>query len=256
MLRGWFTRRRGCRPVRYTFTRAINALLIGVFALGPAACNRAETLTTPDVPLPSVPLIKAPFPDSVTTSRGLPPRVGDSTSMLLGDTIVQTSLSLFGPTSTASAQVALRVFVRDTSVGVLHGRMLGLAACPFSLRLYATSDRSTAPVWVSDKAAPALRCPTLAQYDPSWTDVTAAFDVPSILGDSLPAGNTASRIRFTLVTDVRSSSLPVLSISPVTERLQRATSPPCVSPPRVRSLARAREFCARLPHFEIRAHGQ
>jgi hypothetical protein len=217
MLRGWFTRRRGCRPVRYTFTRAINALLIGAFALGPAACNRAETLTTPDVPLPSVPLIKAPFPDSVTTSRGLPPRAGDSTSVLLGDTIVQTSLSLFGPTSTTPAQVALRVFVRDTSVGVLHGRTLGLAACPFSLRLYATSDRSTPPIWVSDNAAPPLRCPTLAQYDLSWTDLTAAFDVPSILGDSLPASKYA--VAYTLrLADGRSFEFAAGSVYLTSDR--------------------------------------
>jgi hypothetical protein len=178
----------GCRSMSYKLTRAINALLIATFTLGPAACNRAETLTTPDVPLPSVPLVETPFPDSVTTSHGLPPRAGDSTSVLLGDTVVQTQFSLFGSSSTTPAQVALRVFVHDTSIGVLRGRTLGLGACPFSLRLYRTSERATPPAWMSDKAAPALKCPTLAQYDLHWTDVTAAFDVPSILGDSLPAG--------------------------------------------------------------------
>jgi hypothetical protein len=143
-----------------------------------------------------------PFPDSITTGGGLPPGVTDSTTRALGgDTLVQTQLHVFpayvvgrdqvGPGAPTSApmRVNLRVFARDTSVGVLRDRPLVLAECPIVLRLYHGADRSAPPAWRSDAAPRALACPSARQYRAN--DFQFEWPAPALLDDSLPAGRYA-----------------------------------------------------------------
>jgi hypothetical protein len=140
-----------------------------------------------------------PFPDSITAGRGLPPRATDANTRVLGgDTLIVSQLFAHPAYSVAPGQVppgaptsgpmriSLRVFARDTSTSTLRDRPLDLAACPVRLRLYRTADRSGAPVWRSEAAAPAAACPTPRWYRPN--DVTLEWAVPAILGDSLAAG--------------------------------------------------------------------
>jgi hypothetical protein len=172
--------------------RLLRRLPAAIAALSVAAllaCNRAATSRE------STPSVGPGFPDSVTANRGLPPRAVDSMAVLLGDTILQTSVITSPVTPTHPMhpmQLGLRIFVHDTSVSVRRGGPnLRLTACPFSLRLYRNGDRSTVPAWRSDKAGPSIRCPVLERFDTSRTDVTATWDVSHLLGDSLPAGRYA-----------------------------------------------------------------
>jgi len=120
-----------------------------------------------------------PFPDSINRANTLPPRTGDSATVVLGDTL---AVGLIGG---AGKQISVRFFARDTASGVLHPRILPLTACPFVVAL--TRLGEAAVLWGSDRAAPALRCPTVQRFlDGAETD--AAYDVSSVLGDSIPAG--------------------------------------------------------------------
>ena len=152
------------------------------------ACSRSE-LTFPG--WSAVPYETPPFPDSITKSRGLPLMAMDSTAKVFGDTVVRTWVSTTAAWVRPAMQLTVRMLVRDTSSSVLNGRTLALDQCPFVLRLHRAVEPSTAPVWRSDRAAGVLRCPTFTSFGSSFTDVTASWDVASILGDSLPAGRYA-----------------------------------------------------------------
>jgi hypothetical protein len=130
------------------------------------------------------------FAASAAQGRGLPPRAADSTPVLLGDTIVQTSLLAFPADGARPMLINVRVFVHDTSSGIMRGRTLALARCPFSLRLYRSG--STVPAWSSEKASAPNRCPELQPFDTGRTDVTVQWSVPALLGDSLVAGSYVS----------------------------------------------------------------
>ena len=112
-------------------------------------------------------------------------------SVQLGDTVVRTSILAEPATATLPMKLNLGVFVMDTALRARGGRLLPLATCPFSLRLYRNADRSTPPAWTSDKATAGLQCPALQGHDTSRTEVSATWDVHSLLGDSLPAGRYA-----------------------------------------------------------------
>src|SRR5262245_50114473 len=144
------------------------------------ACNPAEGTFAG---WKAVPYETPPFPDSITKSRGLPPMAMDSTAKVFGDTVVRTWVSSFPVWAIPAMRLDLRILVRDTSSSVLNGRTLALDACPFVLRLHRGVEPSAAPVWRSDRAASALRCPKLTGVGASFTDVTASWDVASILGD-------------------------------------------------------------------------
>jgi len=149
----------------------------------------SDAPTAPDVPLPfdAPPLI--PFPDSVVASNGLPPRVGSASAHVLApDTIVYTG-SFVAPVSAGRAmQVGVQVVVRDSSTLAYHLLPFAFADCPLVLRVYRAQSASPAPVWQSDRATGALRCPNLQTLDPSGTSFLAGWDVAAMLGDSLPAG--------------------------------------------------------------------
>ena len=120
-----------------------------------------------------------PFPDSINRADALPPRTGDSSTVILGDTLA------VGQIGGGGKQISVRFFARDTSSGVLHTRMLPVAECPFVVAL--TRLGETAAVWRSDRAAIALRCPPL-QHFLDGAEADAAYDVSSVLGDSIAAG--------------------------------------------------------------------
>jgi hypothetical protein len=129
------------------------------------------------------------FPDSVRASDGLPPLAGSATTrMLAPDTVVQSELSLAPAYERRPMQLSLQVIVRNTSTSGLGLRTLPLASCPFVLRLFGTQSVSTTPVWQSDRANAALRCPAFQSFRTEGTTGTATWNVASILGDSLPAG--------------------------------------------------------------------
>jgi hypothetical protein len=124
-----------------------------------------------------------PFPDSVTLSNGIPPRAGDSSTVVLGDTLAVGQIGappVYGGAS--PMKITARFFARDTSNSVFRPRDLPVTACPFVLMLSRVGDARIA--WRSDRAAPSLACPALQRF--SGTDVNATWDVPAILGDSLP----------------------------------------------------------------------
>lgn len=153
--------------------------VLAAFALAIAfACDRSGT-TDP---------LMSTFPDSVRVSQGLPPIAFDGWStQTIGDTVILASLR----TDVASLQQAMHVDIEviayDTSASPL-GRNLPIGTCPLSLRIYRGTDRSVPPAWESDKAAPAVRCPTLQSLGRSSTDIMASWDAGAILGDSLPVG--------------------------------------------------------------------
>lgn len=159
-------------------------------AVALAGCRRFDPLKAPDARSADVGA-EIPFPQSVISSRGLPPRPADSAEVLLGDTVVRTSIFVEPATATQPMQLTLGVFALDTTRRARGGRLLPVAACPFSLRFYRNADRSTSPAWSSDNAAAALRCPALQRHDTSRTEVTATWDAPALLGDSLAAGRYA-----------------------------------------------------------------
>jgi hypothetical protein len=94
-------------------------------------------------------------------------------------------------------RITTRFVVRDTSSSVYRARSIPLAACPFVVTLSRAGQ--TAVVWRSDRAPALLQCPALQQPG-TGTDVTATWDVPTLMGDSLPAG------RYDAALDVRTAS--------------------------------------------------
>ena len=152
---------------------ALPVPLIGAISF---ACS--ELITDPLV---------APFPDSVRVSQGLPPRVLDSTVRMVGDTVIYAVLWTNEASPQRAMQVNVTVTASDTSVSPLR-RNLAIGICPLSLRIYRGTDRTAPPVWQSEKATPAVGCPTLQSFDRSATYVQATWDVGAMLGDSLPAG--------------------------------------------------------------------
>jgi hypothetical protein len=156
---------------------AIPVALIGAISF---ACS--EGITDPLAASSSI-----PFPDSLRVSQGLPPLALDSTARIVGDAVIYASLWTNDASSQQAMQVSVRVTVYDTSVSARR-RNLPIGTCPVSLRIYRGTDRSAPPVWQSDKAPPAVGCPTLRSFDQSATDVQATWDVAAMLGDSLPAG--------------------------------------------------------------------
>jgi hypothetical protein len=180
----------GIVSIRPKLVHRSAAFVLALFAVALGACRRPDPLRPPHVGQHPNPVVQTPFPESVTSSRGLPPRVADSTSVLLGDTVVRASVFTEPATATQPMRLNLAVGVADTTIRPIRqrGRVLPLAACPFSLRLYRNADRSTSPAWSSDKTTTALRCPALQQHETSRTDVSATWDVPALLGDSLRAG--------------------------------------------------------------------
>ena len=165
----------------------------------PAGAAPAETALGPSA-----------VPDSILRSPGLPPRSGDSATAVLGpaaDTVVQTSVLVVPPWSARASQVApgaptsggmrveLRVLGRTPDPNRLVEVPLPLAECPLALRLHRRADRTDAAAWRSEAVRGALACPPVRRYGAS--DVTAAWDVAAMLGDSLPAG------RYFLAFDVR-----------------------------------------------------
>jgi hypothetical protein len=154
-----------------------------------------------------------PFPDSITRANTLPPRTGDSVTVVLGDTLAVGQLGGGGKT------IAVRFFARDTASGVLQPRILPLAECPFVVAL--TRLGETTVVWRSDRAAPALRCPTLQRFlDGAETD--AAYDVSSVLGDSMAAG------KYRAALDVHAADGRVLHYTPGTMYLTQTIEPSLV----------------------------
>jgi hypothetical protein len=174
------------------------------------------------------------IPDTVVRGMGLPPRADDSTSRALGpqrDTLVvatawatpawSASPSQVGPGMPTSGPMRLevRVLVRDTSTSVYRPLALAFGRCPVVLRLYRAAERTGAPAWRSD-AAGALACPTPWQPDSPFNDRSVSWDVPAVLGDSLPAG------RYHFAYDVRLDDGRVLSYATGSAFLTAATEPP------------------------------
>jgi hypothetical protein len=114
-------------------------------------------------------------------------------------------------------RISARFFVRDTSSSTYHPRSIPLATCPFVLTL-ARGGQSVI-VWRSDRASGALRCPSLQQSD-NGTDVSATWDVPAVLGDSLPTG------RYDLTLAVNTASGRVFRFAKGGNYLDRNTEAP------------------------------
>ena len=173
------TRRRSTARSR-TYALAACVIVLSCGSDGP---------TAPDVPPPldAPPVI--PFPDSVLASNGIPPRAGSASAHVLApDTIVQTAPFVAQVVSGRAMQVGVQVLARDSSTLTFNLLTLAFADCPLVLRVYRASPASPTPVWQSDRASGALRCPNLQTFYPSGTAFLAAWDVAAILGDSLPAG--------------------------------------------------------------------
>jgi hypothetical protein len=138
-----------------------------------------------------------PFPDSITKASGLPPRYADSSTVVLGDTLaIGQILAVLNYGFPNPMQITARFFVRDTASSVYRQRSIPLAECPFILTLAHAGQ--SAVVWRSDRAVVPLQCPMLHPAG-TGTDVTAVWDVPILLGDSLHAG------RYDATLDVRTA---------------------------------------------------
>ena len=178
----------GHRRLIQTYARRASRRFLAACVLGTSVVVLSCGSNTPTTPEPGTSPI-VPFPDSVRVSNGLPPLSGSaSTRILAPDTIVQAFVSVAPVFVGRPMQVTIRVLVRDTSTSVLRDRTLALATCPFVLRLYRAQPASSTPVWQSDRASGALRCPDLQVLDTERTHVEATWDVAAVLGDSLPAG--------------------------------------------------------------------
>ncbi len=151
-----------------------------------------------------------PFPDSINRANPLPPRTDDSSTVVLGDTLA------VGQVGNGGTQISVRFFARDTASGVFHPRTLPLAECPFVVAL--TRLAETAAVWRSDRAAPALRCPSL-QRSLDGAEVDATYDVKSLLGDSIAAG------KYRAPLDVHAADGRVFHYSSITMYLTPTIEP-------------------------------
>ena len=106
---------------------------------------------------------------------------------MVGDTVIYGVLWTNEASSQRAMQVNVTVTAYDTSVSPVR-RHLAIGICPVSLRIYRGTDRTAPPVWQSEKATPAVGCPTLQSFDRTATYVQTTWDVGAMLGDSLPAG--------------------------------------------------------------------
>ncbi len=175
-------------------SNVVNAVLASVVVASSSCQSPTDTVGLPaQQHSPAI-----PFPDSITKASGLPPRSADSSTVVLGDTLAIGQIVAY-PNYVFSApmRITAHFFVRDTSPSVYRQLAIPLAECPFVLRLSRVGQ--AAVVWQSDRAAAPLQCPALQQAG-TGTDATATWDVPALLGDSIPAG------RYDAALDVRTAS--------------------------------------------------
>ena len=178
--------------------RASSKLVLSVLAGTVVASSSCQGFTEAGGLPAQVHSPPTPFPDSITKASGIPPRYADSSTVVLGDTLAIGQLAAYPNYGfPIPMRITARFFVRDTSSSVYRQRAIALAECPFVLTLSRTGQ--TAVVWRSDRAAAPLQCPALQQAG-TGTDVTAIWEVPTLLGDSLPAG------RYDAALDVRTAS--------------------------------------------------
>jgi hypothetical protein len=190
----------GLAALRTCNARALAGVLCAT-ALS-ASCSSSRPAAGPAT-LPETPGIAAPtFPDSITVGWALPPGAGNSTTRQLGDTVLHVDVTVYQAYALPSAQVgpstpaarpmrlSVRAFARDTGRAQLRTLPIAYAACPFVLRLHRGHGRAGMPAWRSDAAGVReLACPPASHY--SRGEVTVEWEVPAVLGDSLPAGHYA-----------------------------------------------------------------
>lgn len=138
----------------------------------------------------STELVAISFPESIVSFGPLPKRIpGRDGRLIAGDTLLSTFISILQPRTDGGRgtpmRIDIRILSRDTTVGWLHYRPVAFAQCPVGLQLFHLSQRAAPAVWRSDAAQGGLSC-AIASRDSSTAE--AYWDVPSVLGDSLPPG--------------------------------------------------------------------